>query len=148
MHRIRSIWGVLPTVRLHYIRNGTGRVLVAVGLMLGTAGHAPAQPDDIACGSYRALCQARPNAGMCAKIQQKCGSAAGGTASIQPHGAKGRAMPQLDSPTDVPDCTKDQELVMVPTCQCGSPLDAGGSADSACASCTTDGVRMECQEAR
>lgn len=148
VHHFLSRETILPNVRLHYIRNGGARALVAVGLMFGTAGHAPAQPGDTACGSYRAHCQGRSNTALCAELQQHCGNSVGGTASIQPPGGKAQAMPQLDSPTDVPDCTKDQELVMVPTCQCGSPLDAGGSADNACASCTTDGVRMECQEAR
>lgn len=145
VHHFLSREKLLPMVRLPYARNGIIRAMVAAGLMLGMAGHASAQ-GGAGCGFYQAHCQGRIKPARCTELQQRCGGSAGGSASIHSPGDTPRAMPQLDSPTDVPDCTKDQELVMVPTCQCESPpLQEGGSADDACASCTADGVRMECQ---
>ena len=147
MFHFPSAAAVLRTGRLHYVRNGVARPLAAAGLMLAIAGPALAQSGAAACGSYQSLCQGRPKPGLCAQLQQRCGGSADGAASIQPHGDQSLTMPQLDNPTDMPDCTKDQELVMVPTCQCESALDTAGSGDNACGTCTTDGVRMECQNA-
>ena len=118
-------------------------------LLFGAGGSALAQPGDITCQGYAARCQGHANTPICTQLRQRCGSgAAGGTYIQAPTGNK-PDMPQLDTPTDMPDCGPNEEMVMVPTCQCATPPVAGNAPDAgdACAACTSDGMRMECQPA-
>jgi hypothetical protein len=149
MHRFLYMERILSAVPARDTTNRLVRALLAIGLMFGAAGQASAQAVGAACAAYQADCQGQRKSPLCAKLQQRCGGAASGAASVQsPNGNKSAAS-QLDNPTDMPDCTADQEIVVVPTCQCGSPLatgDAGGD-NGVCSSCTSDGMRLECRPA-
>jgi hypothetical protein len=128
-------------------KNGIGRTFLILSLTLSAVGNAAAQHVDKACASYAASCRGRLASPLCLQLQKRCGASTDGAASIQPPDSNAQGMPELDKPTEMPDCPAGQEMVMVPTCQCATPLvtgDAPGD-NGPCASCTPDGVRMECQ---
>lgn len=128
-------------------KNGIGRSFFVLGLTLGAFGSATAQRSDKACASYASSCQGRLASPLCVQWQKRCGAPTNGAASIQSPDSNTQSMPELNNPTEMPECPSGQEMVMVPTCQCATPLgarDAPGD-NGACASCTPDGVRMECQ---
>jgi hypothetical protein len=132
---------------LHRAKKSVGRTLSIVSLTLCMVGNATAQHSDKACASYASSCQGRLASPLCVQLQKRCGATAGGAASIQSPDNHAQGMPDLDHPTEMPDCPAGQEMVMVPTCQCSTPFNAGDAPtdNGACASCTADGVRMECQ---
>jgi hypothetical protein len=112
------------------------------------ASNATAQHDDKACASYASGCGGRLASPLCVQLQKRCAASGGGAASIQSPDSNTQGMPDLDKPTEMPDCPAGQEMVMVPTCQCVTPPIGAGEAsgdNGACASCSPDGVRMECQ---
>ena len=128
-------------------KQGIGRAFLILGLMLGVAGDATAQHNDKACASYASSCRGRLASPLCVQLQKRCGASGDGAASIQSPDSNTQGMPELDKPTEMPDCPTGQEIVMVPTCQCATPLGTGEPPgdNGACASCSPDGVRMECQ---
>jgi hypothetical protein len=128
-------------------KNGIGRIFLLFSLTLGLVGNATAQRSDPACASYASSCRGRLASPICVQLQKRCGAPNSGAASIQSPDSNMQGMPQLDAPTEMPDCPNGQEMVMVPTCQCATPLGTGDASGDggACASCTPDGVRMECQ---
>jgi hypothetical protein len=146
-HMIRA--AARPDRRSRHIRYGVAQVLVAWGVALGVAGPASAQTNNTDCGLYHTSCHGVTTPPVCAQLQTQCAAPARGTASTPVLGRRA-GMPQLDAPTALPDCAEGQELVMVPTCQCDTPLDAGTTAtgNATCASCTSDGYRIECQNTR
>jgi hypothetical protein len=133
--------------KCHRAKNRIGRIFLILSLTFGVVGNATAQRGDKACASYASSCQGRLASPLCVQLQKRCGATTGGAASIQSPDSTTQGMPELDQPTEMPDCPNGQEMVMVPTCQCATPLGMGGAPDDngACASCTPDGVRMECQ---
>jgi hypothetical protein len=147
-HTVRG--RIRPGLRLHHTRYGVARVLVVCGVTLGAAGHASAQTNGVNCEFYDTRCRGVTSPPMCAQLRTQCAASAHGTTSTQSIPGRRAGMPQLDAPTTLPDCAEGLEMVMVPTCQCETPLDAGTTAagNSACASCTSDGYRIECQSTR
>jgi hypothetical protein len=131
----------------HRAKNGICRTFLILSLALSVVGNATAQRSDKACASYASSCRGRLASPLCVQLQKRCGAPTDGAASIQSPDSNTQGMPELDKPTEMPDCPAGQEMVMVPTCQCATPLGTGGASgdDGACASCTPDGVRMECQ---
>lgn len=133
-------------------------VLIGVCVTLSLSSHASlAQQSVDACRYYDAQCKGGATSPICAQLKRRCGAAAGATSggpAKQSQSGNATDMPQLDSPMELPDCTQDQEMVMVPTCQCATPGETGGVAgggvagDNACSNCTANGVRMECQPIR
>jgi hypothetical protein len=150
MHHLPDGKSVLPSERLPSLKRGLARAVISFCMLLLVIGHSMAQPGDTACGSYAARCAGRANSPLCALLQQRCGGSVGGTGSTRSSTGSKDGMSALDSPVEMPGCGQDQKLVMVPTCRCGSPSDAGstGGDTSTCAFCTPEGVRMECQQAR
>jgi hypothetical protein len=106
--------------------------LVTFGVVLAGFGQSLAQPDDAACRLYAARCQGGIKSPLCTRLQQHCGK-----------------LSPLSDPTEMPACDPDQEIVIVPACQCTPALDTGDAAghNEGCASCTSDGLRFECQKA-
>jgi hypothetical protein len=107
--------------------------LVVFCLILAGLGQALAQPSsDVACKLYAVRCQGGITSPLCTRLQQRCGK-----------------LSQLDDPVEMPDCDRDQEIVIVPTCQSAATLDTGEPAghNEGAASCTADGLRFECQKA-
>jgi hypothetical protein len=140
----------LPAHHLNRLHVGMGRVLISFCMLFAVVGHASGQPGDAACKSYEARCQGRGNSPLCVQLRQRCGGAAGAAASLPSSIGDAHGMTELDSPTEMPDCARGQELVMVPTCQCDASIEPGAARgdDGSCATCTRDGVRMECRDAR
>jgi hypothetical protein len=101
--------------------------------MFADLGQSLAQPDNAACRLYAARCQGGINSPLCTRLQQRCGK-----------------LSPLSDPTEMPDCDPDQEIVIVPTCQCATTLDTGNATGhtEGCASCSSDGLRFECQKAQ
>lgn len=131
----------------HRAKNGISRTFLLLSLTLSMVGNATAQRSDPACATYASSCKGRLASPLCVQLQKRCGAPTAGAASVQSPDSNTQGMPQLDQPTEMPDCPNGQEMVMVPTCQCATPLGTGDApGDSgACTSCSPDGVRMECQ---
>jgi hypothetical protein len=121
--------------------------LVTICVALGAVGQSSAQPGVSACKLNAERCHAGIPSPLCIELQQRCGRTPGGTASA-PLSRLGKVpnIPRPVDPMDMPQCAGDEEIVLVPTCQC--ELDPGDAAtnNEACAGCTSDGVRMECQK--
>ena len=107
--------------------------LIAFCVISGGATRSSAQPNAAACRVYLPRCVSGSNTPLCIRLQQLCGKL---------------SMPV--DPMEVPDCGKDQEIVMVPTCRCGTALDTDATVgnNEGCTSCTSDGLRLECQKVR
>jgi hypothetical protein len=124
--------------------------LAANLVSLTSAAAAQGLVHDPACGGLAARCPATLKLSSCIALRQRCGNGAEGAKTPVASGRPSVGMTQLDHPTDLPRCSEGQELVMVPTCRCASPLDMGAPSGAlgTCATCSNDGVRLECQNAR
>jgi hypothetical protein len=138
----------LPADQSPRTKYAIARALAIMCMILCAGGQSFAQSSDMACKYYEERCRDRNGPPLCTQLQQRCGWSAVGTTSGRSPIGNAHGMLQLDNPTEFPDCAQGQDMTILPTCQCGSPLDAGDTAGdkSSCTSCTSDGIRIECQE--
>jgi hypothetical protein len=127
---------------------GLGAALSQTVILFAPTSSAEAQvpPRDQGCDALAARCPAGVKSAPCVALRQRCSNT---TQGAKPGGTSA-GMSQLDHPTDMPHCSEGQELVMVPTCRCASPLETGTPSGDlgTCASCSNDGMRLECQSAQ
>jgi len=124
--------------------------LVVLAPFLITTGIPPAsaQPLPGACRDYAARCPSGTVLPACIPLRAQCEGAGRAVPPGQSQAGNTPPAPPAPAPLAMPACAENEELVMVPTCQCDIALgdDAAGDADTSCASCSPDGFKMACQK--
>jgi hypothetical protein len=121
-----------PAVPLCALTSTIAWVLITLCLIYEGYGRASAVADITACRFYAFRCgSGGANTPFCTLLRQRCE----------------KEFNPVD-PMEMPYCGKDEEIVIVPTCQCRVAGDADATVgnNEGCTSCTTDGIRLECQK--